>query len=812
MTQTPAARLADALADRYRILRELGEGGMATVLQASDLKHDRLVAIKVMRPELAAALGAERFLREIRIAAQLVHPHILGLLDSGRVGEGPDALLYYVMPFVDGETLRARLARDGALPPRDALRILREMADALAKAHRAGIVHRDLKPDNIFLADGHALLADFGIARAVSAGRDTAAPGGPGATLATALGTSIGTPAYMAPEQAAADPAIDHRADLYSLGVVAYEMLGGRPPFEAASTHQLIVAHLTEQPAPLTARRPGLDPALAAIVMRCLQKSPDARFPDADALAAALDTVHLGATGPSTVPMDAIAPARPSRRPLLIGGAVALAALAGVVALRSHRPQAAEPSTATAPPAADARSLAVLPFANLTGDSANQYFSDGISEEILDAVARIPGLRVAARTSAFALRGTTLDARAIGQRLGVRHVLDGSVERAPGRVRVRARLADAETGVQLWSDKYDRDARDVFALQDEISTSIAGALTTQLGAVAVPRALGGSQDPEAVDAYLRGREALRRRTGGEGLRQAEQFFLTATRRDPGFARAWAGLASARVVLPEWDGGARAKDAETGASEAVARALALDSTSAEAHAALGYLRKSYRYDWAGAEAAYRRALALSPSDATAHQWLGELLAAVGRPADATAELQRAGALDPESAVVLLALGSQFHAVGDTAAGRAAFARGLAIQPDFWAILLWQLWQSMQGGDTAAALVAADRFATATGSPSAPYHLLVRARGDARLRPEALDTVSAWHRAGQQPFVVANWYAAIGERERALAVLGEIVRDRRAYATYTPWWPFFADLRALPAWRSILDALRLPPTAT
>ena len=811
MSRTPAARLADALGDRYRILRELGEGGMATVLQATDLKHDRLVAIKVMRPELAAALGAERFLREIRIAAQLVHPHILGLLDSGRVGEGPDALLYYVMPFVDGETLRARLARDGALPPRDALRILREMADALAKAHRAGVVHRDLKPDNIFLADGHALLADFGIARAVSAGRENATPAGPGATLATALGTSIGTPAYMAPEQAAADPAIDHRADLYSLGVVAYEMLAGRPPFEAASTHQLIVAHLTEAPAPLVERRPGLDPALAAIVMRCLQKPPDARFPDADALSAALDAVNLGATGPSTVPIAAIAPAGASRRPLLIGGLVALAVLAGAVALRSRGPQDAEPPAAT-PPQADARSLAVLPFANLSGDSANQYFSDGISEEILDAVARIPGLRVAARTSAFALRGTTLDTRAIGRRLGVRHVLDGSVERSAGRVRVRARLADAADGVQLWSEKYDRDVRDVFALQDEISTAIATALAAELGGAAVTPTAGGSQDPEALDAYLRGREALRRRSGAQGLLEAAEHFARATRRDPKFARAWAGLASARVLLPEFEVGGSSRDAAAGAQDAIDRALALDSASAETHMALGYLQKSYRYDWAGAEASYRRALELSPNDPTAHQWIGELFAALGRPAEGISEIQQAARLDPESAVAQLALGSLQYAAGDTAGWRASHDRALALEPGFWAIAFWQTFVPMQRGDTVSALAAADRLAASIGSPAADMRLLVRARHDAGIRPQALEMIAGWQRGGVQPFIVATWFALLHDHDRALAILADLARERRAYATYIPWWPFFSDLRGLPAWRSIRETLRLPSDPT
>ncbi|MCU0621413.1 MAG: protein kinase, partial [Gemmatimonadales bacterium] len=774
MTDTPAARLAAALHGRYRIGRELGEGGMATVLLADDLKHERRVAIKVMRPDLAAAMGAERFLREIRIAAQLTHPHILGLLDSGRVGEGPDALLYYVMPFVDGETLRARLARDGPLPQREALRYLRELCDALAKAHRAGVVHRDIKPENIFLADGHALLADFGIARAVSAGRDGTAGEPRQATSATALGTSVGTPAYMAPEQATADPATDHRADLYSLGVVAWEMLAGRAPFEAATTHQLVVAHLTQPPRPLDSARPDVDPALAAAVMRCLQKEPAARFADADALAAALEAVAVGGSG--AVPTVALPARRPrvTRRPLVLGGLialVALVALAGAVALRARRPAVAAPPVAAA--GADARSLAVLPFTNLSGDPANDYFSDGISEEILDAVARIPGLSVAARTSSFALRGASLDAHAIGTRLRVRHVLDGSVERDGGRVRVRARLADAASGTQLWHEKYDRETRDVFALQDEIAGAIAGALTAQLGSVAAPRTAGGSSDAAAVDEYLRGREALRARTSSHDLRRAERHFVAATARDPSFARAWAGLASSRVLLPDYEGGS-VEAATAGAAEAIARALALDSASAEAHAALGYLAKSYRYDWTGAEAALRRALQLAPNDANTHQWYGELLATLGRGDEARTQFERAVALDPESPVAYLALGSWYLAEGDRGRNGAAFDRALALRADFWAIHLWRAWLAMAEGDSAVALDAAARFAAATGQAPGAYQLLARARADAAHRPAARDTIEEWRRDGQQPFIVANWYLAIGDDDRALDALDEVIR--------------------------------------
>ena len=307
--------LTAALADRYRIERELGQGGMATVYLARDLKHDRDVAIKVLKPELAAVLGAERFLREIRIAANLQSPHILPLLDSGDA----DGLLYYVMPFVRGESLRDRLARDGALAPAEALRLLREVADGLAHAHRHGVVHRDIKPDNVMLAEGHALLMDFGVAKAISAGKDRAPGGAP--TMLTDVGISVGTPAYMAPEQVAADPAIDARADIYSFGVMAYEVLSGAPPF-TGTPQAVMAAHVMTAPPPLNDAVP---PAIAAIVMKCLAKAPADRYQRADDLLTALDALVTPAGS-----MMAVAPTPTARGRRLALGLVALLVLGAV--------------------------------------------------------------------------------------------------------------------------------------------------------------------------------------------------------------------------------------------------------------------------------------------------------------------------------------------------------------------------------------------------------------------------------------------------------------------------------------------------
>ncbi len=768
---------------------------MATVFLATDLRHDRKVAIKVMQPELAESLGGERFLREIRIAAQLSHPHIVGLLDSGQVGEGKDAYLYYVMPFMDGETLRAKVAREGPLPVRQATRYLSELADALIKAHGQGVIHRDIKPDNIFIADGHAALADFGIARALSGARDQRTP--PGGALATALGMSVGTPAYMAPEQAAADPSTDHRADIYSLGVVGYEMLSGGPLFSATKPHQLVVAHLTEAPVPLEERRPGIPPVLAAIVMRCLEKDPAKRFQSAQELHDALDAVPASdSTATHAVP----APPRASRRgmALIATALTAMAALTGWFLLRSR---SAGGSLSDISP----QSLAVMPLSNLSGDSANDYFSDGISEEILNAVSRIPGLRVASRTSSFALRDRNLPAGDIGRRLKVRHVLDGSLERAGGRVRVRARLTDASTGYQLWSERFDKPEGDLFVLEDEVADAVAGALARELGEVSAPDATGTTRDAAAQDAYLRGRKALRTRSSPEDLRRAAAEFERAIARDSSYARAWAGLGTALVLLPEYGGGA-VQDVIPRADSAINRALALDSLNAQAYAAQGYLRKSYDFDWAGADSSYRRALAIDPNDATTHQWLGELLSTVGRPADAMEEYDKAVLLDPESPVVHLARGSQAYARGDSADGRLEFSRALEIEPKLWAVKLQQLWMAMAAKDGRADSIAAE-VAPLLGDDPGTWQPLVEASRDPSAHPAALLLLRLWSDQGRTPFVIANWYAAIGDYDRAIKTLEETVARREPYASYVSWWPMFAKLRADPRWGEIRRGLKL-----
>jgi eukaryotic-like serine/threonine-protein kinase len=434
-------RLATALADRYQIERDLGAGGMATVYLAQDLKHRRRVALKVLKPELSAVLGGERFLNEITVTANLAHPHILQLYDSGEaVG-----LLYYVMPFIEGPSLRDRLREERQLSLEDAIRITQAIAGALDFAHRRGVIHRDIKPENILLQDGVPLLADFGIALAVHSA---------GGERLTETGLSLGTPAYMSPEQIAGEHDVDARSDVYALACVTYEMLAGDPPFTASNAQAVLAKHMADVAPSITTTRPDAVPAVAHALAKALRKAPADRYASAGAFAAAL-------------------------------------------------------SAEAAPDEGNARSLVVLPFVNQSPDPDNEYFADGLTEEIIGDLSRLRGLRVISRNSAMALKGTRKDTPTLARELHVSHVVTGSVRRAGNALRVSAELVEAASDTPVWSDKYSGTLEDVFGIQEEIARKVVGALQMRLtdseqGRVA-ERPVG---DVVAYDCYLRARQAM----------------------------------------------------------------------------------------------------------------------------------------------------------------------------------------------------------------------------------------------------------------------------------------------------------------
>lgn len=634
--------------------------------------------------------------------------------------------------------------------------------------------------------------------------------------MLTGVGVTVGTPAYMAPEQVVADPGLDHRADLYSLGVVGYEMLAGHPPFVAGTPQRSLAAHVTQQPTPVGQFRPDAPVAITSLIMRLLAKEPDARFPDADAVVAQLESLGSGAfdvlrTAELALPAPAAtpkAPAAPARSKARLAGVVAGIAVVAAVTFIALRPGAGRGAS----PAEDGRSLAVLPLTNLSADSSQDYFSDGLSEEILGAVSRIPGLRVAAHTSSFALKGTKLPVEEIGKKLGVRHVLEGSVQREGDNVRVRARLVDAQSGFQVWDGKYDKQSSNLFALEDEVSTAIAAALTAHLGvtATAAPAATGNTENSLAHDAYLRGRQYLRNRGSAADLREAIDQFEEALRLDSNYARAWAGLGTAQVLLPEY-GGASVDRAVIAARRSITRALVLDSTSAEANAAMGYLEKSYEWDWKGAEASYDRALALDPNAAGTWQWKGELLDALGRHDEAGTAFEKAITLDPVSPVAQMALGAHLVAVGKRTEGRKAFEQSLSLQPQLWPAMLQLMFMDIEEGKAIEAAANARRAAPLLGF-DADRAVMMLNHQDGGALAISIATLEGWMRDQKVPALAgASWLALLGANDQAFNVLDQMVSTRAPFSSYITWWPFLGKLTDDPRMpRSASDCLA-PPRA-
>lgn len=626
-TDGVAERVQRALGHAYRIDREIGGGGMSRVFLAHEGSLARDVVVKVLREDIAEGLSRERFRREILTSANLQHPNIVGVIAAGDA----EGLPYFVMPFVEGESLRARLTSERALSVPMTVSILRDVARALAFAHERGIVHRDIKPDNVLLAGGAAIVADFGVAKAVATARDRKEH--PHGTL-TSAGISLGTPAYMAPEQVASDPTMDHRADLYALGVMAYEMLAGRPPFADRGVRETMQAHLVETPEPLTRYRPTTPAALASLVMQCLEKDPAHRPQDAAAILAVLDdpAVVSGAVASSSVRALARSAHAPSLRWWLVGGA-AVVALAGVVfAMRAWRDPAAIPAVvAELPPG-----VAVLPMVSVSPDSSDAYLALGMSEEITSALSRIPGLRVASRSAAEAAQAAGGSVAEVGRLLGVPFLLEGTVQRNGDRIRVAVRLVTARDGFSAWSQVYERPTGDLLAVQSDIAAQIAAAVSSDVTADASVD-VSGARDPEAYNDYLRGHYHLAQRTPAS-LPQAVSAFESAVSRDPAFARAYAELAQTYSILPSATTGERAESIDK-ATFAAQRALALDSSLSAAHAALGNIH-DLAWRWSDGRAALTRALALDSLNVPALQWLAMNHAVNGEAREGVRLLQRA----------------------------------------------------------------------------------------------------------------------------------------------------------------------------
>ena len=606
--------LRSSLSERYTIEHEVGRGGMATVYLAQDLRHHRAVALKVLHPELALSLGSQRFLHEIQIAARLQHPHIVPLYDSGQAGD----LLYYVMPFIEGESLRQYLEKTPQLTLEDAVRIARAVAAALDYAHRHKVVHRDIKPEHVMLHEGEAMVTDFGIAKAV-----TAAVTG----SLTQTGSAIGTPMYMSPEQASGEEEIDARSDIYSLGAVLYEMIGGSAPFTGPTVQSIIAKLFTQPVPPLREHRAEVPEWLNSAIIKALDKAPGARYATAAQFAQALTW-----PGGTSTPPD-----------LKTG-------------------------------AAHPKSIAVLPFVNMSNDPENEYFSDGIAEEIINALTKVQALRVTSRTSAFAYKGKNEDIGEIGHKLKVATVLEGSVRKAGSRLRVTAQLVSVADGNNLWSERYDRQLEDVFAIQDEIAGSIVKALRIVLSE-GEKRAIEAAptDNVEAYEYYLRGRQFFHQ-WSRTGIQYARRMFERAIDIDPNYAVAFAGVADCCAFLYMYWDGSRAN--LEGADSASRKALELAPEIAEAHASRGFALTLER-NYEGARLEFATAIRLNPNLYEAHYLYARAHLQAGNLEEAVREFEEAARVRPEDYQAILLSTGPLKGLGRLDASKAAQRRGLTV---------------------------------------------------------------------------------------------------------------------------------------
>ena len=733
--------LPRTIASRYRVERELGGGGMSTVYLADDPKHGRKVAVKVMRKDLAPSFGANRFAREIAVTAGLTHPHILPLLDSGEM----DGAAYYVMPFIEGESLRDRLVRDKRLPILDALQIAREVADALAYAHRRDVVHRDIKPENILLSAGHAVVADFGIARAISAAIDG---------TVTQPGIAIGTPTYMSPEQSLGE-AVDGRTDIYSLGCVLFEMLTGDVPFHAPTAVAMLARKMSDEAPAVRPRRDVPDP-VDALVRRALAREVEERLQTATEFMETLDAAREGAP-----------------------------AFDRVLGM--------------------AHSIAVLPFVNLSADKDNEYFSDGLAEDIINALTKVSDLRVIARTSAFAFRDTDRDLRTIGERLSVGTILDGSVRRAGNRIRVTAQLIRVADASHLWSERYDREMTDIFAVQDDISQGIANALKVRF---VPPR-----RDTDNVEAFqdlLKGLYWYQRYTP-ESLAKAKEAFERALAHDPHYAPAYAGLAVFYSGLGAL-GIERMVEMAPLAKAAAEQALAIDPTLSEAHSVLGWIAGAVAYDWKRAEHHFHAAMATHPVPPLVRvRHALYFLTPVRRFAEAVEQYQRALETDPLSMMVHFGLAFALYCQREYDRAIEHAARAVDLYPDYWLVhFAMGLALSQKGAlqEAIASLEATVRlspsFTLAAGFLAAAY-----ARANEQHHADRV-IASVEERSARQyvsPACFGVYYAAVGQPDAMFPFLEAAVAERDPYLTRMDAEPYFEPFRSDRRYRDLLKDMQL-----
>jgi len=736
----------------YRIVEKLGEGGMGVVYKAEDLKLGRPVALKFLSSSIGDDKTRQRFVHEARAASALDHPNICAIHE---IDETPEGQMFIVMPCYEGESLQAKIER-GRLKLDEAVEIAIQVASGLAKAHEKGIIHRDIKPGNIFVtSDGLAKIVDFGLAKLS------------GRTKLTRTGTTPGTVSYMSPEQLRGGD-IDHRSDIWALGVVLYEMVTGETPFRGDYEQAMSYSIMNEAPKPVRSLRPDVPVEVERLIEKTLSKNPNERYQKATELLAALQSVK-----------------------------------------RRSDSQAADAgqNDAKATP-----SIAVLPFANLSADKENEYFSDGLAEDIIDALTQVPGLRVMARTSAFAFRGKEQDVREIGARLNVEHILEGSVRRAGSRLRVTAQLVKASDGYHLWSQRFDREMTDVFAIQDEISQAIVEKLRLRLAGDR-PLVKRYTENIAAYDICLKARYNLFKLTH-EGYETARQYCEQAIALDQNYALAHAVLCEIDWAGAFW-GFLDPREALPRAKSAALKALRLDDTIAEIHGVLGAVLGCGDYDWPGAEREFRRALELNPSSAEVRYYYADwYLMPMGRVEQSLTEIRRALELDPLDPFYSAHVGYGLHVMRQFEPAIAQLRRAVDLGPTFWYPYWWLSITYALSGRSDEAIAAAEKAKELSGDNALALGLLGRAYGLAGRTAEArqlLEELEVRRRSSYAPSSsIAMIYRGLGDLKKGLEWWTRGVEEHDLVLVLSlKSEPGYDPLRARPAFQALLRKMNLEP---
>jgi serine/threonine protein kinase/tetratricopeptide (TPR) repeat protein len=757
----------------YRIIRKLGSGGMGDVYLAEDTNLRRPVALKILPQEFSSDSQRKgRFLREAHAASILSHPHICVIYEAGETNDG---VLFIAMEYVDGTTLAARI--DGhPMPPAEIAAYGAQIADAIDEAHSKGIVHRDLKPANIMITSrGHVKVVDFGLAKVreevEAVGGDDVSTG-----VRSTPGLLLGTLPYMSPEQALGRP-VDHRTDIFSLGVILYEMAAGRLPFGGTTPSERITNIARGEPAALDRTVP---PELAAVIRKCLEKDPHQRFQSAH---------EISFRGPAL-------PRRAFRRTSAVLLLLIALIASGLFVFRRRLPRN------------EIEALAVLPFANATKNPDLEYLSDGIADSLINNLSRLPKLRVMARSTTFRFRGQITDPQTIGHELHVDALLTGEVRPHGNTLDVTAELVRAEDGSQMWGEHYDAPMADAVSLQRRITSDVSQVIRRKIGGQQQQISKRGTDDSTAYELYLKGRYAWNKQTP-ESLKTAERLFQQAIDRDPHYALAYVGLADTYLMFVTFSD-APAAESLPKAQAAASRALEIDDSLAEAYASLAMTQFNY-WQWAVAEKNFRRSIELNPNYATAHDWYSTYLVTRGRMADALEQIRRAQQLDPLSSIIAADVGAVEAMNGDAATAIAGLEQVVKLDPGLPIAHQWLGYAYYVAG-RANDYVAESQKALLPQQPTTlAYANLAFALSKAGRKSEAAAVAGKVLENRNKPGIplmcVAGAYMAVGDHDHAIEWLSKGVDQRMGTMTYITWPPWFDDIKHDPRYEALLRRMNL-----